>query len=1704
MNIFLLSQIIIHKNSDGSTKWTSFSYLKSLYTKTVMVQQSEHLTPISNHYTQKQWRFKKWTSFSYLKSLYTKTVTVQQSEHPSPISNHYAQKQWWFNKVNIFLLSQIIMHKKSDGSTKWTSYSISNHYAQKQWRFNKVNIYILSQIIKHKNSDGSTKWTSFSYLKSLYTKTVMVQQSEHLSPISNHYAQKQWRFNKVNIFLLSQIIIHKNSDGSTKWTSYSYFKSLYTKTVTVQQSEHLSPISNHYTQKQWRFNKVNIFLLSQIIIHKNSDGSTKWTSFSYLKSLYTKTVMVHQSVHLSPISNHYTQKQWRFSKVNIFLLSQIIIHKNSDDSTKWTSFSYLKSLYTKTVTVQQSEHLSPISNHYTQKQWRFNKVNIFLLSQIIIHKNSDGSTKWTSYSISNHYAQKQWRFNKVNIYILSQIIKHKNSDGSTKWTSFSYLKSLYTKTVMVQQSEHLSPISNHYAQKQWRFNKVNILHLSEIIIHKNSDVQQSKHLSPISNHYTQKEWRFNKVNILLLSQIIIQKNSDGSTKWTSYTYLKSLYTKRVTVQQSEHPSPISNYYTQEQWRFNKVNIFLLSQIIIHKNSDGSTKWTSFSYLKSLCTKTVTVQQSEHLSPISNHYTQTQWWFNKVNILLLFQIIIHKNSDGSTKWTSFSYLKSLYTKAMTVQQSEHLSPISNNYTQKQWRFNKVNIFLLSQIIIHKNSDGSTKWTSFSYLKSLYTKTVTVQQSEHLSPISNHYTQKAMTVQQSEHLSPISNNYTQKQWRFNKVNIFLISQILIHKNSDGSTKWTSFSYLKSLCTKTVTVQQSEHLSPISNHYTQKQWRFNKVNIFLLSQIIIHKNSDGSTKWTSFSYLKSLYTKTVTVQQSEHLSPISNHYTQKQWRFNKVNIFLLSQIIIHKNSDGSTKWTSFSYLKSLYTKTVTVQQSEHLSPISNHYTQKQWRFNKVNIFLLSQIIIHKNSDGSTKWTSFSYLKSLYTKTVMVQQSEHLTPISNHYTQKQWRFNKVNIFLLSQIIIHKNSDGSTKWTSFSYLKSLYTKTVMVQQSEHLTPISNHYTQKQWRFNKVNIFLLSQIIIHKNSDGSTKWTSFSYLKSLYTKTVTVQQNEHLSPISNHYAQKQWRFNKVNIFLLSQIIIHKNSDGSTKWTSFSYLKSLYTKQWRFNKVNILLLSQIIIHKNSDGSTKWTSFSYLKSLYTKTVTVQQSEHLTPISNHYAQKQWRFNKVNIFLLSQIIIHKNSDGSTKWTSYSYLKSLYTRTVTVQQSEHLSPISNHYISNHYTLYTKTVTVQQSEHLTLSQVIMHKNSDGSAKWTSFSYLKSLYTKTVTVQQSEHLSPISNHYTQKQWRFNKVNIFLLSQIFIHKNSDGSTKWTSFSYEGSNLSPISNHYTQKQWRFNKVNIFLLSQIIIHKNSDGSTKWTSISYLKSLYTKTVTVQQSEHLYPISNHYTQKTVTVPQSEHLSPISNQYTQKQWRFNKVNIFLLSQIIIHKNSDGSTKWTSFSYLKSLCTKTVTVQQSEHLSPISNHYAQQQWWFNKVNIFLISQIIIYKNSDGSRKWTSYYYLKSLCIKTVMVQQSEHLSPISNHYAQKQWRFNKVNIFLLSQIIMHKNSDGSTKWTSFSYLKSLYTKTMTVQQSEHLSPISNHYTQKQWWFNKVNIFLLSQIIIHKNSDGSTKWTSFSYLKSLYTKTVTVQQSEHLSPISNHYTQKQWRFN
>ena len=1516
MNIFLLSQIIIHKNSDGSTKWTSFSYLKSLYTKTVMVQQSEHLTPISNHYTQKQWRF---------------------------------------NKVNIFLLSQIII-------------------AQKQWRFNKVNIFLLSQIIIHKNSDGSTKWTSFSYLKSLCTKTVMVQQSEHLSPISNHYTQKQWRFNKVNIFLLSQIIIHK--------------------TVMVQQNEHLT--------------------LSQIIMHKNSDGSTK-SSISYLKSL--------------------AQKQWRFNKVNIFLLSQIIIHKNSDGSTKWTSFSYLKSLYTKTVTVQQSEHLSPISNHYTQKQWRFNKVNIFLLSQIIIHKNSDGSTKWTSFS---YLKSLSWRFNKVNIFLLS-----------------------------------------HYTQKQWRFNKVNIFLYLKSLYTKTVMVQQSEHLSPISNHYTQKQWRFNKVNIFLLSQIIIHKNSDGSTKWTSFSYLKSLYTKTVTVQQSEHLSPISNHYTQKQWRFNKVNIFLLSQIIIHKNSDGSTKWTSFSYLKSLYTKTVTVQQSEHLSPISNHYTQKQWRFNKVNIFLLSQIIIHKNSDGSTKWTSFSYqiiihknsdtkwtsfsyLKSLYTKTVTVQQSEHLSPISNHYTQKQWRFNKVNIFLLSQIIMHKNSDGSTKWTSYSYLKSLYTKTVTVQQSEHLSPISNHY--------------------TQKQWRFNKVNIFLLSQIIIHKNSDGSTKWTSFSYLKSLCTKTVTVQQSEHLSPISNHYAQKQWRFNKVNIFLLSQIIIHKNSDGSTKWTSFSYLKSLYTKTVMVQQSEHLSPISNHYTQKQWRFNKVNIFLLSQIIIHKNSDGSTKWTSFSYLKSLYTKTVTVQQSEHLSPISNHYTQEQWRFNKVNIFLISQIIIHKNSDGSTKWTSFSYLniiishknsdgstkwtsfsylKSLYTRTVTVQQSEHLSHISNHYTQKQWRFNKVNIFLISHIIIHKNSDGSTKWTSYSYLNSLYIKTVTVQQSEHLSPISNHYSQKQWRFNKVNIFLLSQIIIHKNSDGSTKWTSYSYLKSLYTKTVTVQQSEHLSPISNHYTQKQWRFNKVNIFLLSQIIMHKNSDGSTKWTSFSYLKSLYTKtvtvqqsehlspisnhytqkQWRFNKVNIFLLSQIIIHKNSDGSTKWTSFSYLKSLCTKTVTVQQSEHLSPISNHYTQKQWRFNKVNIFLLSQIIIHKNSDGSTKWTSFSYLKSLYTKTVTVQQSEHLSPISNHYTQKQWRFNKVNIFL-------ISQIIIHKNSDGSTKWTSFSYLKSLYTKTVTVQQSEHLSPISNHYTQKQWRFNKVNIFLLSQIIIHKNSDGSTKWTSFSYlkslytktvtvqQSEHLSPISNHYTQKQWWFNKVNIFLLSQIII--------------LLKSLSTKTVTVQQSEHLSPISNHY--------------------TQKQWRFNKVNIFLLSQIIMHKNSDGSTKWTSYTYLKSLYTRTV----STHLSPISNHYTQKQWRFNKVNIFLLSQIIIHKNSDGSTKWTSFSYLKSLYTRTVTVQQSEHLSPISNHYTQKQWRFNKVNIFLLSQIIMHKNSDGSTKWTSFSYLKSLYTKTVTVQQSEHLTPISNHYTQKQWRFNKVNIFLLSQIIIHKSNDGSTKWTSFSYLK------------------------------
>ena len=974
---------------------------------------------------------------------------VQQSEHLTPISNHYTQKQWRFNKVNIFLLSQI------------------DRYAQKQWRFNKVNIFLPSQIIIHKNSYGSTKWTSYSYLKSLYTKTVTVQQSEHLSSISNHYAQKQWRFNKVNI------IMHKNSDGSSKWTSFSYLKSLYTKTVTVQQSEHLSPISNHYAQKEWWFNKVNIFLLSQIIIHKNSYGSTKWTSFSYLKSLYAKTVTVQQSEHLSPIWNHYTQKQWWFNKLNIFLLSQIIMHKNSDGSTKWTSFSYLKSLYTKTVTVQQSGYLSPISNHYTQEQWRFNKVNIFLLSQIIIHKNSDGSAKWTSFSylkslytrtvtvqqsehlspISIHYAQKQWRFNKVNILLLSQIIIHKNSDGSTKWTSFSYLKSLYIKTVTVQQSEHLSPISNHYTQKQWRFNKMNIFLLSQIIIHKNSDGSTKWTFYSISNLYTQKQWRLKQNEHLTLSQIIMHKNSDGSTKWTSFSYLKSLYTKTVTVQQSEH--------------------LTLSQIIIHKNSDGSTKWTSFSYLKSLytrtvkaqqsehfsptsnhytqkqwrfnkmnillylkslCTKTVMVQQSEHLSPISNHYTQKQWRFNKVNIFLLSQIFIHKNSEGSTKWTSFSYLKSLYTKTVTVQQSEHLIPISNHYTQKEWRFSKVNILLLSQIIIHKNSDGSTKWTTFSYLKSLYTKRVTVQQSEHLSPISNQYTQKLM-VQQSEHLSPISNHYAHKQWRFNKVNILLLSQIIIHKNSDGSTKWTSISYLKSLYTKTVTVQQSEHLYPISNHYTQK---------------------------------------TVTIPQSEHLSPISNQYTQKQWRFNKVNIFLLSQIIIHKNSDGSTKGTSFSYLKSLCTKTVTVQQSEHLSPISNHYAQQQWWFTKVNIFLISQIIIYKNSDGSRKWTSYYYLKSLCIKTVMVQQSEHLSPISNHYAQKQWRFNKVNIFLLSQI--------------------------------------DRYAQKQWRFNKVNIFLLSQIIMHKNSDGSTKWTSFSYLKSLYTKTMTVQQSEHLSPISNHYT----------------------------------------------------------------------------------------------------------------------------------------------------------------------------------------------------------------------------------------------------------------------------------------------------------------------------------------------------------------------------------------------------------------------------------------------------------------------------------------------------------------------------------------------------------------------------------------------------------------
>jgi hypothetical protein len=138
------------------------------------------------------------------------------------------------------------------------------------------------------------------------------------------------------------------------------------------------------------------------------------------------------------------------------------------------------------------------------------------------------------------------------------------------------------------------------------------------------------------------------------------------------------------------------------------------------------------------------------------------------------------------------------------------------------------------------------------------------------------------------------------------------------------------------------------------------------------------------------------------------------------------------------------------------VTVQQSEHLSPISNLYTQKQWRFNKVNILLLSQIIMHKNSDGSIKWTVrcslcwtitvFVYNDVRYEKDVdFVEPSLFLCIMIwdmrkmfiNHYTQKQWRFNKVNIFLISHIIIHKNSDGSTKWTSYSYLKSLYIKTI-------------------------------------------------------------------------------------------------------------------------------------------------------------------------------------------------------------------------------------------------------------------------------------------------------------------------------------------------------------------------------------------------------------------------------------------------------------------------------------------------------------------------------------------------------------------------------------------------------------------------------------------------------------------------------------------
>jgi hypothetical protein len=88
----------------------------------------------------------------------------------------------------------------------------------------------------------------------------------------------------------------------------------------------------------------------------------------------------------------------------------------------------------------------------------------------------------------------------------------------------------------------------------------------------------------------------------------------------------------------------------------------------------------------------------------------------------------------------------------VNNGEHLSPISNLYTQTQRRFNKVNILLLSQ--------------------TLYTKTVMVQQNEHLT-LSQIILQKTVTVQQSEHLYPISNQ--EKDVHFVELSLFLCLMI-----------------------------------------------------------------------------------------------------------------------------------------------------------------------------------------------------------------------------------------------------------------------------------------------------------------------------------------------------------------------------------------------------------------------------------------------------------------------------------------------------------------------------------------------------------------------------------------------------------------------------------------------------------------------------------------------------------------------------------------------------------------------------------------------------------------------------------------------------------------------------------------------------------------------------------------------------------------